>query len=192
MATIRLRSSPWGSLLKGLPVPQLSRFKRGCIGNRKQKRPSVLEIAITSVTCPRLKSGFPSSEGCENKGWSPDCALVPTLTHKNKGMTAMTTPGLAGSPPKLVTTLHWPTRGASYSAKTGAYTSVAVVTWPPGCACVGETMLVKQTALLRVGTAHCSSLVGLGLPLFLTLLSVLSSSPQLTRNGKAQNSSNPP
>ena len=170
----------------------LSRFKRGCIGNRKQKRPTVLEIAITSVTCPLLKSGFPSPEGCENKGWSPDCALGPTLTHKNKGMTVMTTPGLAGSPPKLVTTLHWPTRGASYSAKTGAYTSVAVVTWPPGCACVGETMLVKQTALLRVGTAHCSSLAGLGLPRFLTLLPVLSSRPQLTRNGTAQNNSNPP
>ena len=142
---------------KVCPSPLLSRFKRGCIGNRKQKRPSVLEIAITSVTCPFLKSGFPSPEGCENKGWSPDCALGPTLTHKNKGMTVMTTPGLAGSPPKLVTTLHWPTRGASYSAKTGAYTSVAVVTWPPGCACVGETMLVKQTALLRVGTVHPAS-----------------------------------
>ena len=70
---------------KVCPSPLLSRFKRGCIGNRKQKRPSVLEIAITSVTCPFLKSGFPSPEGCENKGWSPDCALGPTLTHKNKG-----------------------------------------------------------------------------------------------------------
>ena len=45
---------------KVCPSPLLSRFKRGCIGNRKQKRPTVLEIAITSVTCPLLKSGFPS------------------------------------------------------------------------------------------------------------------------------------
>ena len=45
---------------KVCPSPLLSRFKRGCIGNRKQKRPTVLEIAITSVTRPLLKSGFPS------------------------------------------------------------------------------------------------------------------------------------
>ena len=43
---------------KVCPSPLLSRFKRGCIGNRKQNRPSVLEIAMASLGEDYCRSNF--------------------------------------------------------------------------------------------------------------------------------------